>query len=72
MSDEETNQIQAHNTRGAVVKLFGVVLIILGSLNSMLSWRGGFELVSLPVIMISGGLFLTLIGWVMREIAQKP
>ncbi len=67
MNMQNKNTNQTHNTRGAVVKLFGVVLIILGSLNSMLSWRGGFELVSLPIIMVSAGLFLTLIGWIMHE-----
>ncbi|MFQ5437213.1 MAG: hypothetical protein ACE5DK_00095 [Paracoccaceae bacterium] len=51
-----------HNTRGAVIKLFGVVLIILGALNSMLSWRGGFELASLPVYLLVAGLGLCLIG----------
>ena len=37
----ETSKI---NNRGAVIKLFGVILIILGGLNSMLAWRGGFAL----------------------------
>ncbi|MCP5038661.1 MAG: hypothetical protein GY945_13800 [Rhodobacteraceae bacterium] len=58
---------EGHNTRGAVVRLFGVMLIILGSLNTMLSWRGGFELLSLPVVLIAGGLLLCLIGSIMRE-----
>jgi len=55
------------NTRGAVVKLFGVILIILGALNTMLSWRGGFDVLSLPVFLISAGLVLCLIGSVLRQ-----
>lgn len=54
------------NTRGAVIRLFGVILIILGSLNSMLSWRGGFELLSLPVMMIVAGLLLWLVSVALR------
>lgn len=59
---------QRQTPRGAVVKLFGVILIILGSLNSMLSWRGGFELLSLPVILIAAGLLLYLIGAVLHDL----
>lgn len=55
------------NTRGAIVRLFGVILIILGALNTMLSWRGGFEVLSLPVILIVTGLLLCLIGAVLRD-----
>ncbi len=56
-----------HNTRGAVIKLFGVILIILGALNTMLSWRGGFEVLSLPVVFIVAGLLLNLIGSILRN-----
>jgi len=65
--DENPEASQRQNPRGAVVKLFGVILIILGSLNSMLSWRGGFELLSLPVILIASGLLLYLIGSVLHD-----
>ena len=57
-----------HNTHGAVIRLFGIILIILGALNTMLSWRGGFEVLSLPVILIAAGFLLCLIGSIMREI----
>jgi len=51
-----------YSPRGAVFKLFGVVLIILGALNTMLSWRGGFEMMSLPVYLMAVGGLLCLIG----------
>ncbi len=57
-----------HNTHGAVVRLFGVILIILGSLNTMLSWRAGFEVLSLPVFFLAGGVALIAIGSIMRQI----
>jgi len=56
----------ARNTRGAIVRLFGVILIILGSLNAMLSWRGGFEMLSLPVMLIAVGIVLCVIGAILR------
>jgi hypothetical protein len=55
-----------YNSRGAIVRLFGAILIILGALNTMLSWRGGFEVLSLPVILIAAGLLLCLIGAILR------
>ena len=53
-------------SRGAIIRLFGVILIILGTLNSMLMWRGGFVLSNLYVGMIASGLFLYLIGAIRR------
>ncbi|MCP4070455.1 MAG: hypothetical protein GY742_01780 [Hyphomicrobiales bacterium] len=63
-----SQEISEPNTRGAVTKLFGVILIILGALNTMLSWRGGFEVLSLPVIFLAGGLVLCLVGSILRHI----
>ena len=64
---EEYTAKPDRNNRGAVIKLFGVILIILGALNTMLSWRGGFEVLSLPVIFIITGLLLNLIGSILRN-----
>lgn len=57
-------------SRGAIIRLFGVILIILGTLDSMLMWRGGFVLSNLYVGMIASGLFLYLIGTIRR--GKKP
>ncbi len=65
MTDDGLDIPQGAN-RGAVIKLFGVILIILGALNTMLSWRGGFEVLSLPVVLIATGLLLNLIGSILR------
>ncbi len=51
---------------GAIVRLFGVILIILGTLNTMLSWRGGFEVTPVPAAMIGSGLLVCLIGSILR------
>lgn len=48
--------------RGSIIKLFGVVLVILGALDSMLMWRGGFALADVHVLLVACGLFLCLIG----------
>ncbi len=53
-------------SRGAIIRLFGVIIIILGMLNTMLMWRGGFVVSTLYVGMISFGLLLTLIGTIRR------
>ncbi len=58
---------EAHDSsRGAIIRLFGVILVILGTLDSMLMWRGGFALSNLYVGMIASGLFLYLIGTIRR------
>jgi hypothetical protein len=60
----ETSKI---NNRGAVIKLFGVILIILGGLNSMLAWRGGFEVISFYTILIATGALFCLIGSILHQ-----
>ena len=55
-----------NHSRGAIIRIFGVILVILGTLDSMLMWRGGFALSNLYVGMIASGLFLCLIGTIRR------
>ena len=54
---------EAHDSsRGAIIRLFGVILVILGTLDSMLMWRGGFALSGVYVLMIATGVVLYAIG----------
>ncbi len=53
--------------RGAVIRLFGVILVILGTLDIMLSWRGAFEIVPFHVMLVAAGLLLCLIGTIRRQ-----
>ncbi len=53
-------------SRGAIFRLFGVILIILGWLNTMLSWRGGFEIIPFHAMLMVTGLLLYLIGAIRR------
>ncbi|MHA1565910.1 MAG: hypothetical protein ACTSX7_11410 [Alphaproteobacteria bacterium] len=55
------------SSRGAVIRIFGVILIILGGLDIMLSWRGGFEILSFHVMLIVTGLVLYVIGAIRRH-----
>ncbi len=48
--------------RGAVLKIFGVVLICLGALDSLLSWRGGLVLNDFYVFLLAGGTLLYAAG----------
>ncbi len=58
---ESEDNIGAEN-KGVIPKLLGVVAIILGFLDSMLSWRGGFELDPLFIALIFGGVLLYITG----------
>ena len=55
------------NARGAIIRLFGVVLVILGALDTMLSWRGGFEVLPFHAMLMVTGLLLCLIGAIRRR-----
>lgn len=68
MMPEQSQDLGEINSHGAVIRLFGVIFIILGGLNTMLSWRAGFEVLSLPVIFLAGGVLLCLIGSIKRQI----
>ncbi len=57
---------EAGPKKGVVIKLFGVILIFLGVLDSMMSWRGGFPLSELYVLLIAGGIFLYALGAIRR------
>ena len=47
---------------GVKTKLFGVVLIFVGTMDAMLSWRGGLALDGFYVFLIAAGLALTVVG----------
>ena len=49
-------------TKGFIIKLFGVVLVFLGALDSMLTWRGGFAPSDFHFWLIAAGLLLYGIG----------
>ncbi len=53
--------------RGAVIRLIGVMLLFLGLLDAMLSWRGGFALHIFPVVLIGTGLFVYTLGAIRRS-----
>lgn len=47
---------------GVKTKLFGIVMVFLGILDSLLSWRGGFTASKWYVMLIALGLFLYAVG----------
>ncbi len=57
---------------GAKTRLFGVVLVFLGMLDSLLSWRGGMTPGVFHVLLIVAGLSLYFIGAVRRRTAIQP
>ena len=48
--------------KGAAIKLFGVAFIFVGVLDSMLSWRGGFQVDGTYALLIAFGAFLVALG----------
>jgi uncharacterized membrane protein YedE/YeeE len=58
ISPAENDAVQ----KGVALKLLGVVSIILGSLDSMLSWRGGFAVEPFYIGLILGGVILYVAG----------
>ena len=56
----------AQTGKGAKTRLFGVGLIFLGVLDSMLSWRGGFEVSHFYIALMAAGAVLYFIGSVKR------
>ena len=48
--------------KGVILRLLGVVAIILGFLDSMLSWRGGFAVEPFYIALILGGVILYISG----------
>ena len=53
---------RARAGKGVVTKLFGVILVFLGVLDSMVSWRGGLAVSELYALMIVAGLALYAVG----------
>ena len=48
--------------KGVKTKLFGMVLIFLGLMDSMLSWRGGFAASEFYLLLITSGILLYVVG----------
>ena len=56
--------------RGAKTRLIGIMILFLGLLNAMLSWRGGFALNAFPVVLIGVGLFVYTLGAIRRTAGE--
>ena len=48
--------------KGSITKLFGVVLILIGGMDSMLSWRGGFAVGNFYIALIAAGIAIYAFG----------
>ncbi len=61
MSDDRSLPDSAPR-KGAAIKMFGVALIFVGILDTMLSWRGGFRMDGTYALVIAFGFFLFALG----------
>lgn len=70
------NQIETPDEpprKGAKTKLFGVILIFLGALDSMLSWRGGLVVNDFYLLLFATGCLLYVVGAIRASETQgKP
>ncbi|MFQ5783381.1 MAG: hypothetical protein ACE5H8_00995 [Alphaproteobacteria bacterium] len=58
---------EARSRKGPIIRLFGVVLLFLGALDSMLSWRAGLAVEDFPVLLLGVGVFLCALGAIWGE-----
>lgn len=61
MSSAEST-LRTGRRRGVKTKILGVCLLFLGLMDSLLSWRGGFEVSNLYVVLVALGLVLIVVG----------
>jgi len=59
------------SSKGAITKILGVVLIILGVLDSMLAWRGGLSFSGFYVFLLVCGALLYAVGAVRHGRASR-
>ncbi len=63
--------IEAPARKGVKTKLFGVLLVVLGALDSMLSWRGGLDTGNGYLALIAAGVALFAIGAIRQGQADR-
>ncbi len=61
MSDDRSLSESAPR-KGAAIKLLGIACIVVGVLDSMLFWRGGFQMDGAYALLIAFGFFLYALG----------
>jgi|TARA_Y100000294_G_scaffold145758_1_gene141055 hypothetical protein len=69
--DREPQMEGETSNKGSIIKLMGVVLIILGALDGMLSWRAGVALSNVYIFLLLGGVLLFIVGVLRRGGAAK-
>lgn len=57
----------AGNKKGVKTKIFGVLLVFIGALDCMLSWRAGFEVSNFCNFLILAGILLFILGAVRQS-----
>lgn len=56
---------------GALAKLFGVIVMAVGALNSLLAWRGGFPLDGFHGLLAGAGIAIYLFGAIRAQRANR-
>lgn len=53
--------------KGVLARVSGIMLIILGSMDCMLAWRGGFDINGLYIGLLVSGFILFAIGSIQKH-----
>ena len=65
--DGEAFEEEERPLRGVKTRMLGAGMIFLGGLDSLLSWRGGFEPSLFHWFLIAGGILVFAIGAIRRR-----
>lgn len=55
------------STTSIFLKIIGFIVLLLGSLNTMLAWKGGFVGSDFYMVLIGSGLLLLLMGSILGQ-----
>lgn len=71
MVEQSGERVTKERVKGVKTKLFGVILIFLGGLDAMLSWRGNFEVSQFYWALLGAGAFLVFLGSARQQSARR-
>lgn len=64
------HQLPNESSKGLLLRVLGVVCVLVGALDCMLAWRGGFSISLMYLVFIAAGILLFVLGAIRR--AAKP
>lgn len=63
MSNQDDGRVEDEVPKGTILKIFGIILIFLGTLDLMLFWRGGLPTTFFHLLLLIIGAVLFTVGF---------